>query len=72
MPLTTLDAEPNNTEAFTGLTTLLQGGGEAKSDPTVERALVDARRVHRERGDATSSCGCSISSWADRGRRQEG
>ncbi len=46
-----LESEPDNADALAQLAAAAEGGGNGKSDPAAERALSEARRVHRERGD---------------------
>src|SRR6478609_529311 len=58
--LATLEADPENADALASLAQLTEGGGnghgrgakeESSADTAVRRALGEARRVHRERGD---------------------
>src|SRR6476661_7915364 len=56
--LATLDAEPDNADALATLSSLIEGGGNGKgaqqaasADTAVRRALKDAQKVHKERGD---------------------
>src|SRR5262249_20779687 len=46
-----LDVEPHNPDALAALTAAADGGGNGKSDPAAARALAEARRLHRDRGD---------------------
>jgi len=61
--LATLEADPDNADALASLAQLTEGGGnghgrgggtaasDATGDTAVRRALTEARRVHRDRGD---------------------
>src|SRR5689334_10803618 len=58
--LATLEADPENADALASLAQLTEGGGnghgrgakeESSADTAMRRALTEARRVHRERGD---------------------
>ncbi|HZS39705.1 MAG TPA: tetratricopeptide repeat protein, partial [Polyangia bacterium] len=54
--LATLEAEPDNADALAQLAALAEGGGNGHGrgdapDTGVRRALTEARRIHRERGD---------------------
>src|SRR5207253_3055029 len=59
--LATLEADPDNADALASLAQLTEGGGnghgrgaapaEGGADTAVRRALGEARRVHRDRGD---------------------
>ena len=58
--LATLEADPDNADALASLAQLTEGGGnghgraaapESGADTAVRRALGEARRVHRDRGD---------------------
>lgn len=51
--LATLEAEPDNAEALAQLKALTGNGHgkEQAQDPALQRALAEARRIHRERGD---------------------
>jgi tetratricopeptide (TPR) repeat protein len=56
--LATLESEPDNADALAQLAALGEGGGnghgrggEAAPDTAVRRALTEARRIHRDRGD---------------------
>src|SRR5690348_7750288 len=56
--LAVLESEPDNADALAQLAAATAGGGnghgkgsEAAADVPVRRALTEARRVHRERGD---------------------
>ncbi len=54
--LALLESEPENADALATLSSLIDGGGngrgkEAAADTGVRRALTEARRVHKERGD---------------------
>src|SRR5215510_8912291 len=57
--LATLEADPENADALASLAQLTEGGGnghgrgpaESGGDTAVRRALGEARRVHRDRGD---------------------
>jgi tetratricopeptide (TPR) repeat protein len=58
--LATLEADPENADALASLAQLTEGGGnghgrgakeESSADTAVRRALGEARRVHRDRGD---------------------
>lgn len=47
--LNALEAEPTRTDVMAQLAAALAGG--ERGDPSVQRALAEARRVHRERGE---------------------
>src|SRR3954454_25133921 len=59
--LATLEADPENADALASLAQLTEGGGnghgraaaspDSAADTAVRRALGEARRVHRDRGD---------------------
>src|SRR5207253_11152231 len=61
--LATLEADPDNADALASLAQLTEGGGnghgrggggasgDTAADTAVRRALTEARRVHRDRGD---------------------
>jgi tetratricopeptide (TPR) repeat protein len=49
--LSILESEPDNAGALAQLAAAAEGGGNGKSDPAAQRALSEARRAHRERGD---------------------
>ena len=46
-----LESQPDSAVALTQLAAAIEGGSDGASDPSTGGALVEARRVHRERGD---------------------